>query len=163
MVSPFRLSILQMIPWNRHIWLGSTIQTNRKENASNHPINLNHISIRQIELCQGIFGCASFIFVTIFVDIYKNPRRKDFFNPSYPKRPKIIKIKNEFFFFYIFWDVSKKLYDSRKTFITFLRHQKRSAKIKILCYFSSYLRLRWQCLLKLCFLSKSQLIPFLFP
>ena len=30
------------------------------------------------------------MFVTIFLDIYENPMRKNFINPSSPKHPKII-------------------------------------------------------------------------
>ena len=33
---------------------------------------------------------ASFMFVIICLDIYENPRRKNFMNPSCPKHPKII-------------------------------------------------------------------------
>ena len=49
-VSSFNLSILPMIPWNSpngkiddgHIWVGSTIQTIRKKNASNRKISSNN-------------------------------------------------------------------------------------------------------------------------
>ena len=42
------------------------------------------------------------MFVTIFVGIYENPRRKNFTNPSYPKHPKIIliEIKNEIYLYF---------------------------------------------------------------
>ena len=38
---------------------------------------------------------ASFIFVTISVDIHGNSRRKNFINPSCLKRPEIIEIEND--------------------------------------------------------------------
>ena len=40
------------------------------------------------------------MFVTIFLDIYENPIRKNFINPSSPKHPKIIKIKNDIIFIF---------------------------------------------------------------
>ena len=55
-------------------------------------LNLNHVLIiTQAELClKGTFAKASFLFVTIFLDIYENPRRKNFINPLCPKYLKII-------------------------------------------------------------------------
>ena len=54
-------------------------------------LNLNHFLIRQVELClKSTFVKSSFIIVTIFSDVYKNPRRKSFINPSYLKHAKII-------------------------------------------------------------------------
>ena len=55
-------------------------------------LNLNHVLIiTQAELClKGTFPKASFLFVTIFLDIYENPRSKNFTNPSCPKYLKII-------------------------------------------------------------------------
>ena len=53
--------------------------------------NLNHFWLKQAKLClKGTFAKASFMFVTIFLDIYENPRRKTFINPFCPKHPKII-------------------------------------------------------------------------
>ena len=64
--------------------------------------NLNHfLFITQAELClKGAFVKASFMFVTIFLDIYENPSRKNFINPSCPKHPKIIEIKNDIIFMF---------------------------------------------------------------
>ena len=56
-------------------------------------LNLNHFWIIQAELClKGPFVKASFLFVTIFLDIYENPRRKNFINPSCLKHPEVIEI-----------------------------------------------------------------------
>ena len=57
-------------------------------------LNLNHFLI-----IKGIFLKASFMFVTIFWDIYENLRRKNFINPSCPEHPKIIEIKIDIHFF----------------------------------------------------------------
>ena len=44
-------------------------------------INLIHFWITQVELwLKGTLAKASFMFVTICVDIYENPRRKNFIN-----------------------------------------------------------------------------------
>ena len=55
-------------------------------------LELNHfLIITQAELClKGIFVKSIFMFVTIFLDIYENPRRKNFINPCCPKHRKII-------------------------------------------------------------------------
>ena len=51
----------------------------------------NHFWITQAELhLKRIFVNASFIFFIIFLDIYENPKRKNFFKPSCPNHPKII-------------------------------------------------------------------------
>ena len=95
---------------------------------------------------------ASFIFVTISVDIHGNSRRKNFINPSCLKRPEIIEIENDKKIFHtIFWGLIKVLWQSEDLQKTFLRHQKRSEKIKILSYFPPYSGLRWQWLIRLCF------------
>ena len=52
-------------------------------------LRVNHFWITQAELClKSTFVKASFMFVTISLDIYKNPRRKNLIDPSCPKRPK---------------------------------------------------------------------------
>ena len=55
-------------------------------------LNLKHFSIiTQSELpLKGLFVKASFMSVTIFLDIYENPRRETFINLSCPKHHKII-------------------------------------------------------------------------
>ena len=65
-------------------------------------LNLNHfLIITQAELrLKGTFVKTSFMFVTIFLDIYENPRRKKFINPSCSKHPKIIEIKNDIIFIF---------------------------------------------------------------
>ena len=65
-------------------------------------LNLNHfLIITQAELrLKGTFVKTSFMFVTIFLDIYENPRRNKFINPSCSKHPKIIKIKNDIIFIF---------------------------------------------------------------
>ena len=95
---------------------------------------------------------ASFMFVNIFVDVHENSRRKSFINPSCPKRPKIIEIKNDKKLFHsFFWCPIKVLWRPEDLHKTFLRHQERSEKMKILSYFPPYSGLRWQWLLRLCF------------
>ena len=54
-------------------------------------LSFNHFWKTQAELyLKGTFVNTSFIFVTVFLDIYKNPGRKNFIKPSCPKHPKII-------------------------------------------------------------------------
>ena len=58
--------------------------------------NFNHFWITQSELClNGTIVTASFVFVTIFLDTYENPRRKNFIKPSCPKPPQIINLKKK--------------------------------------------------------------------
>ena len=58
--------------------------------------NFNHFWITQSELClNGTIVTASFVFVTIFLDTYENPRRKNFIKPSCPKHPQIINLKKK--------------------------------------------------------------------
>ena len=48
------------------------------------------------------------MFVTIFLDIYENPKRKNFINPFCPKHPKIINII--FYFNTSLWCLKKILW-----------------------------------------------------
>ena len=58
-------------------------------------LNLNHFWITQAELClKGTFVKASFMFVTIFMGIYENPRRKPKTLPIPSILKKWIAIKN---------------------------------------------------------------------
>ena len=51
-----------------------------------NPLNLNQFGITQPKLCpKSTFVKARFMFFTIFLDIYENPRRENYTNPSYPK------------------------------------------------------------------------------
>ena len=84
-------------------------------------LNLNHVRITQPELClKDTFVKVSFMFFTIFLDIYENPRRKNLINPPCPMYPKIILIKK-----------------MTKIFILTLLcgASKSSEKIKKLCHF----------------------------
>ena len=78
--------------------------------------NLNHFWIRQAEFClKGTFVKAYIMFVSIFLDIYENPRRKDFINSSCPKHPEIInwnKKWHEFLFSHFFVVPLKKVSSS---------------------------------------------------
>ena len=83
-------------------------------------LNLNHFWKAQAELClKGTFVNASFMFVTIFSDIYDNLTKKIFINLSFSKYPKIINWnKNDNFYFHTslwclrkassFWGIKKK-------------------------------------------------------
>ena len=76
------------------------------------PSNLNHSRITQAKLClKGSFAKASFMFAAIFLDLYQNPRRKNFINPSGPKHPKIINWtkKWQIFIFVLLWGTAKKV------------------------------------------------------
>ena len=54
-------------------------------------LNLNHFWITKSEIClKDTFVNASSMFVTIFLDTYENPGRKNFINSSCPKHPKMI-------------------------------------------------------------------------
>ena len=54
-------------------------------------LNFNHFWVTQAELClKGTIVKASCMFATIFLDIYENPRRKNFINQSCHKHHKII-------------------------------------------------------------------------
>ena len=87
----------------------------------------------------------------LFLDIYENPKRKKTLKPSCPEHPKMIEIKNDKICFHTFlWCFKKVLWQLEDLHKTFLRHQKRSEKIKI-CHFPPYLGLRWQWLLRLFF------------
>ena len=74
-------------------------------------LNPSHfLIITKAELClKGTFVKVSFIFVTIFLDIYEDPRRKNFINPSCPKH-KIIEIKNDNFYFHTLCGASKRFH-----------------------------------------------------
>ena len=70
-------------------------------------LNYNHFWITQAELCiKSRFVKVSFMFVTIFLDIYENRRRKNFAS-SCPKHPKIIETKMTNFYFYtsLWWHI----------------------------------------------------------
>ena len=93
-------------------------------------LNLNHFRITQAQLClKRTFAKACFMSVAIFLDIYENPRRKKFVNPSYPKHPKlVIWKKNDKFLFSHFFAVPQKGF-------VFLRLQRGSVKINNLSFF----------------------------
>ena len=97
-------------------------------------LNLNHFWITQPELClTGTFLKVSFMFVTIFLDIYENPRIRNFIDPFWPKHPKTINWKkkwHKFLFSHVF-------VVSQNGFI-FLRHQKEEWKEKKYVVFTSY-------------------------
>ena len=70
-------------------------------------LSLNQSWMKQLNYVKEahLFVKASVVFVTIFSDVYENPRRKNFINPSCPKYPKIIQIKNDIIFIFILlWD-----------------------------------------------------------
>ena len=77
-------------------------------------LNLNHFWIAQPDLCLKVtFVKASFMFVTIFLDIYENPRTKNFINFSCSKHKKwhkFLKISS-------FWRTKKKC--ESKKFMSF--------------------------------------------
>ena len=58
-------------------------------------------------MSKDTFVKASFMFLTIFLDICENPRRNTVINPCYPKHPKIKieKKKRHKFLFSIFFAV----------------------------------------------------------
>ena len=61
-------------------------------------LNLNHFWITQAELrLKSTLVKASFMFVTILLGIYENPRRKSFINPSCPEHPKMINWNKKIF------------------------------------------------------------------
>ena len=72
------------------------------------------------------------MFVTIFYDTYENPRGKNFINPSCPKHPKIIEIKNDMFFFTLICGASKRPEGLHKIF---LMHQKKCENKKFRSFF----------------------------
>ena len=96
--------------------------------------NLKHFLITRAQLClQGTFVKASLMFVTIFLDIYKNPRRKTI-NPPCPKHCKLINQNKKWHkvLFLHFFVVPQ-------GFIL-LRHTKK-VKIKNVCCFSPLFRI----------------------
>ena len=115
-------------------------------------LNPNYfLVITKAELClKGTFVKVSFISVTIFLDIYEDPRRKNFINPSCPKH-KIIEIKNDIIFIFTLFVVPQ------KGFI-FLRPRKEGVRIKNLHHFSVFLH--WDDMGRDCVLLNFQLKPF---
>ena len=64
-------------------------------------LNFNHfLIITQAWIKSKRYICKSFMFVAIFLDIYENPRRKNFTNSSCPKHREIIEINNETIFIF---------------------------------------------------------------
>ena len=64
-------------------WIISDLLGNIDEIYANLAVvtlfNLNLFGITQAELCLKVHLKASFMFVTIFLDIYENPRRQEFY------------------------------------------------------------------------------------
>ena len=59
------------------------------------------LKIIQAELClNDTFLKSCFLFASIFLDIYENPRRKTFVSPSCLKQPKTTEVKNDIHFYF---------------------------------------------------------------
>ena len=118
--------------------------------------NLNHFWITQSELClKDMFVEVSFMFVTIFLGIYENPRIKNYINPFCAKHPAIInrnKKCQKFLFFTLLCGTWKKV-------LWRLDGNRKKCLDKILCPLPPFLGLEQQKL-RLCFCWTSQLIPF---
>ena len=104
-----------------------------------------------ITVSQG----KDYVFYEI-LDIYENPKRRNFINPSLPSILEwLIGIKNDIIFiFTLLWGVSGRFH--------LFEAPKRSVKIKKLCHFSLFL-FHWDNKGLDCILLNSLLMPFPFP
>ena len=120
-------------------------------------LNLNHFWITQAELClTGTFLKVSFMYVTIFLDIYENPRIRNFIDPFCPKHPKTINWKKNginFYFHTSLWCL--------KMVLSFWGTKKKSEKKKKYVVFTSYSGFRRQGF-RLCFFRTLDLYYFRF-
>ena len=79
--------------------------------------SFNHLWITQVELClKGTFIKASPMSVSMFLDIYETPTRKNFIDSSCTKHPKIMNWNKNWYKFLFYF--------------VFLRHQKEVSKSK---------------------------------
>ena len=119
-------------------------------------LNLNHFWITQAELClKRTFLKASFMFVAIFLNINKSPRRNTFLNPSCPKHHKIINWNKKWhkLIFKLLCDTSKRFHEGQKVFTKSFWGTKEKCENEKILSFPVYSGLGRQGLSHFCFLN----------